>query len=79
VQVVVEPDAGNFCNRPGRESHGSRRRGKSNYEVGWLTPEMDTQTADLIITVRKGHGKLVEPTIGGGPVNDAPGRPPTDR
>ena len=39
---------------------------------GRFTPVMDTQTADLVITVRKGSGKMVQPTIGGLPTNDRP-------
>ena len=29
-------------------------------------------TADLVITVRKGNGKLIQPTIGGTPINGIP-------
>lgn len=39
---------------------------------GRFTPVMDTQTADLVIIVRKGSGKIVQPTIGGLPTNDRP-------
>ena len=39
---------------------------------GRFTPVMDTQTADLVITVRKGSGKIVQPTIGGLATNDRP-------
>lgn len=34
--------------------------------------ETDASTADLIITVRKGNGKTVQPTIGGIPQNNRP-------
>ena len=33
---------------------------------------MDTQTADLVIVVRKGNEKMVQPTIGGLPTNNPP-------
>ena len=33
---------------------------------------MDASDADLIITVRKGNGKTVRPTVGGVPVNNRP-------
>jgi hypothetical protein len=33
---------------------------------------METQTADLLIIVRKGSGKLVQPTVGGLPTNNRP-------
>jgi len=72
VQVVVEPDAGISVTDPAANRTAQEDVEKAIMKWGWLTPVMDTQTADLIITVRKGHGKLVEPTIGGGPVNDRP-------
>jgi hypothetical protein len=33
---------------------------------------METQTADLLIIVRKGSRKLVQPTVGGLPTNSRP-------
>jgi len=33
---------------------------------------MDGLTADLVITVRKGSDKIVQPTVGGLPTNDRP-------
>src|SRR6266852_8732221 len=72
VQVVVEPGAGISVTDPAANRTAQEDVEKAIMKWGWLTPVMDTQTADLIITVRKGHGKLVEPTINGGPVNDRP-------
>jgi len=37
-----------------------------------LKPALDGSTADLVITVRKGLEKVVQPTIGGLPTNDRP-------
>ena len=45
---------------------------KALMKWGRFTPVLDTQTADLLITVRKGSGKIVQPTIGGLPTNDRP-------
>jgi hypothetical protein len=39
---------------------------------GSITPVMETQTAELVIVVRQGSGKLGQPTIGGLPTNDRP-------
>jgi hypothetical protein len=39
---------------------------------GRFTLATDVSTADLIISVRKGNGKVVQPTIGGVPVNNRP-------
>ena len=33
---------------------------------------MEASTADLVISVRKGNGKIAQPTIGGVPTNDRP-------
>ena len=64
VQVVVEPGAGISVTDPAANRTAQEDVEKAIMKWGWLTPVMDTQTADLII--------LVEPTIGGGPVNDRP-------
>jgi hypothetical protein len=37
-----------------------------------LSPVLDPSTADLVIAVRKGSGKIVHETIGGMPTNDRP-------
>jgi hypothetical protein len=39
-------------------------------QVPVLTPVMETQTADLVIVIRKGSGKVAQATIGGLPTND---------
>lgn len=72
VLVVVEPNAGISVTDPGANKTAAEDVEKAIMKWGWLTPVMDAQTADLIITVRKGHGRTVEPTIGGGRVNDRP-------
>src|SRR5215471_1801 len=72
VLVMVEPDAG----APVTDLTGNKKalddveRAISRW--GWLTLVQDAQKADLIITIRKGHSRIVEPTIGGGPINDRP-------
>ena len=72
VLVMIEPDAG----APITDLTGNKKAldevERAISKWGWLTPVQDAQTADLIITIRKGHDRLVEPTIGGGPVNDRP-------
>jgi len=39
---------------------------------GRLKPVLDMQSADLVITVPKGSGKVAQSTIGGLPTNDRP-------
>jgi len=72
VLVMIEPDAG----APITDLTGNKKAldevERAISKWGWLTPVQDAQTADLIITIRKGHDRMVEPTIGGGPINDRP-------
>jgi hypothetical protein len=72
VLVMTEPDAG----APLTDLSGNKKAlddvERAISKWGWLTLVTDAQTADLIITIRKGRGKIVEPTIGGGPINDRP-------
>jgi len=72
VLVMMEPDAG----APLTDLTGNKKAlddvERAISKWGWLTLVTEAQTADLIITIRKGQGKIVEPTIGGGPINDRP-------
>jgi|ERR1051326_7108131 len=72
VIVMMEPDAG----APVTDLNGNKKAldevERAISKWGWLTPVQDAQTADLIITIRKGHDRIVEPTVGGGPINDRP-------
>lgn len=72
VLVMVDPQAGVDVQDP--NANRNARRDVENALVKWgrLDPVEDTYTADLIITVRKGHGKMAEPTIGGTPINNTP-------
>ncbi len=72
VLVAVSPDSGLAVTDPAANRTAQEDVEKAIMKWGRLTPVMDAQTADLIITVRKGHGRVVEPTINGGPVNDRP-------
>ena len=65
VLVVVNPDAGISVANPNenRDAQDAVERAIMNW--GRFTPVMDAQTADLVISVRKGHGRAVNPTIGG--------------
>ncbi len=72
VMVVVSPEAGIPLNDP----RGNRiaRMDVENALSKWgrLIPTPDVTTADLVIAVRKGSGKMVTPTISGGPSNNPP-------
>jgi hypothetical protein len=72
VMVVVSPEAG----IPLTDPRGNRiaRMDVENALSKWgrLVPTPDVTTADLVIAVRKGSGKMVTPTISGGPSNNPP-------
>jgi hypothetical protein len=72
VMVVVDPEAGISVTDP----RGNRiaRMDVENALAKWgrLLPINDVRTADLVIAVHKGSGKMVTPTISGGPSNNPP-------
>lgn len=72
VLVLIDPEAGTSLDAPLANKTAQEDVEKAFMKWGRLTPVMDTCTADLVITVRKGSGKLVQPTIGGVPTNDRP-------
>jgi hypothetical protein len=72
VFVMVAPQAGVEVQDPNGDSNA--RRDVENALVKWgrLDPVIDEHLADLVITVRKGHGKMAEQTIAGTPINNPP-------
>ena len=72
VLVLIDPQAGISANAPMANKTAQEDVEKAFMKWGRLTPVMDAETADLVITVRKSSGKLVQPTIGGIPTNDRP-------
>jgi len=72
VFVVINPDAGEPLTDP--SANGAAREEVENALTKWgrYRLVMDSQTADLVIAVRRGTGRLVTPTIGGGQVDDRP-------
>ena len=70
--VLIDPEAGTPVNSPLANKTAQEDVEKALMKWGRLAPVMDTETADLIIVVRKGSGKIVQPTIGGLPTNDRP-------
>lgn len=71
VLVVVDPDAGISPSNPNENRIAQADVEKALVNWGRFSPVMDAQTADLVISVRRGHGNVVNPTIGGIP-NDRP-------
>lgn len=72
VLVLIDPDAGINPADPRANRTAQEDVEKAFMKWGRLTPVMDNQPADIVIVVRKGSGKIVQPTIGGGPVNNRP-------
>lgn len=72
VVVLIDPTAGTSMTTPLANKTAQEDVEKALAKWGRFSAVLDTQTADLVITVRKGNGKIVQPTIGGLPTNDRP-------
>jgi hypothetical protein len=73
VLVLIDPDAGISVSHPAANKTARDDVEKAIMKWGRLLPVLDGQNPDLVIVVREGQGKLVEPTIGGVPNdNDRP-------
>jgi hypothetical protein len=72
VLVVINPEAGEpltdpVANRTAREDVERALRKWGRFRLA-----LDSQTADLVLAVRKGTGRAVTPTVSGGPIDDRP-------
>jgi hypothetical protein len=72
VIVLIDPDAGIPVNAPLANTTAQEDVEKAIAKWGRLSLAQTVGTADLVITVRKGNGKIVQPTVGGVPTNDRP-------
>ena len=72
VLVVIDPDAGMAMDAPNANRTAQEDVEKALMEWGRFSIVNDVSSADLIISVRKGNGKVVQPTIGGVPNNNRP-------
>lgn len=72
VLVVIDPDAGVDAQDPSANRLARTDVEQAIIKWGRLRPVQDGYTADLIIVLRKGNGKLAKSTIGGTPVNGTP-------
>ena len=72
VIVLVDPDAGVSANAPLANQKAREDVEKALMKWGRFRLVLDAPSADLVIVVRKGSGKIVQPTIGGVPTNDRP-------
>lgn len=72
VLVMVDPDAGIDAQDPNANRAARENVERALAKWGWLRPLPNGSTADLIIVIRKGNGKAIQPTIGGTPANQTP-------
>lgn len=70
--VLIDPDAGIAMDDPGANKTAQDDVEKAMLNWGWLRLTMDEAHADLVIVLRKGNTKAVQPTVGGEPTNDRP-------
>jgi hypothetical protein len=71
VLVIIDPESGTSMAAPQANKTAQDDVEKALMKWGRFAPVIAGMPADLVITVRKGSGKVVEPTIGGG-TNDRP-------
>jgi hypothetical protein len=72
VVVLIDPDAGVSMTSPQANKKAQDDVEQALMKWGRFKFVLDPQSADLVIVIRKGSGKMVEPTIGGLPTNDRP-------
>jgi hypothetical protein len=73
VVVLVDPDAGMTTSAPLANKTAQDDVEKALANWGRLKLVLiGGNNADLVITVRKGNGKIVQPTVSGEPTNDRP-------
>src|ERR1700681_2428788 len=73
VLVVVNPDAGEPVNQPMANATARDNVEKALMQWGRLRLVMPGEESDLVIAVRTGAGRMVQPTIRGGPIDQRPG------
>jgi hypothetical protein len=72
VFVLIDPDAGTSTTSPMANQQARDDVEKALMKWGRFRMAMNAGVADLVVVVRKGSGKIVQPTIGGLPTNDRP-------
>ena len=72
VMVVIAPDAGEPLNDPQANARAQDDVEKAFMKWQRFEVVSEPSIADLIVTVRRGTGKAVTPTITGGPIDQRP-------
>ena len=73
VRVVIDPDAGEPLDQPDANLTARANVEKKLMDWGRFDLVMDGAESDLVIVVRTGNGKSMNPTIKGGPIDQRPG------
>jgi len=72
VFVVIQPDAKEPLTEPNANLKAQKAVEEALMKWGKFRLALDTTTADIVISVEKGTGKPMSPTISGGPVDSRP-------
>jgi len=72
VLVMISPDAGETLDDPAGNRHAQEDVERALMKWGRYRLANDVSTADLIVTVRKGHARMVTPTIANSPIDNRP-------
>jgi hypothetical protein len=73
VLVVISPEASEPVNQPIANATARDSVEKALMQWGRLRLVMAGEESDLVIAVRTGSGRMVQPTIKGGPIDQRPG------
>jgi hypothetical protein len=73
VRVVIMPDSGEPVDHPMANSTARDDVEKALMQWGRLRPVLDGQESDLVIAVRTGSARMMQPTIKGGGIDNRPG------
>jgi hypothetical protein len=72
VLVMISPDAGETFDDPSGNRRAQEDVERALMKWGRFKLALDVPSADLIVTVRKGSGHLVTPTIADSPIDNRP-------
>ena len=73
VLVVVSPDAGEPIDHPMTNATSRENVEKALMQWGRLRLVMEGEESDLVIAIRTGNSRAVQPTVKGGPIDQRPG------
>ena len=72
IFVVINPDSGEPVANPQANRNAREDVEKALMQWGRFRLVMAAQTADLVLSIRKGTGSAATPTVSGGPIDNRP-------